>query len=78
MPFTSDGLNTAYGVSLVNAKIGFRKTVGAFDFDLYAGASNITGVKYYQMVFVNQLPDAFLAGPREVNYFGGLNVKYIF
>lgn len=78
MPFTSDGLNTAYGFSLVNAKIGFRKTVGAFDFDLYAGASNITGVKYYQMVFVNQLPDAFLAGPREVNYFGGLNVKYIF
>lgn len=78
MPFTSDNLNTAYGFSLVNAKLGFRKSFRAFDFDLYAGANNITGVKYYQMVFVNQLPDAYIPGPREVNFFGGLNVKYNF
>ncbi len=78
MPFTSDGLNTAYGYSLVNAKLGFRKSFGAFDVDVYAAAANITGIKYYQMVFVNQLPDAFLPGPREANYFGGLNVKYNF
>jgi len=78
MPFTSDGMNTAYGYSLVNAKLGFRKSIGALDFDLYAGVQNITGVKYYQMVFVNQLPDAFIPGPREANYFSGLNVKHNF
>lgn len=78
MPFTSDGANLAPGYSLINAKLGFRKTFGSFDVDAYFGATNLTGIKYYQMVFVNQLPDAFLPAPREVNYFGGVNIKYTF
>ena len=79
MPFTPDGLNTAPGYSLVNAKIGFRRTLGNHvELDAYFGANNITGVQYYQMVFVNQLPDAFLPAPKDINYFGGLNLKYVF
>ncbi len=79
MPFTPDGLNTAPSYSLVNAKIGFRRTLGNhFDLDAYFGANNITSVQYYQMVFVNQLPDAFLPAPQNINYFGGLNLKYVF
>ena len=42
------------------------------------GANNITSVRYAQMVFVNQLPDAFLPGPKDINYFGGVNLKYTF
>jgi iron complex outermembrane receptor protein len=79
MPFTPDGLNTAPSYGLLNAKIGYRRTMGVhFDVDAYFGANNITSVQYYQMVFVNQLPDAFLPGPNNINYFGGVNVRYIF
>jgi iron complex outermembrane receptor protein len=79
MPFTPDGLNEATSFSLVNAKIGYRRAIGAhFDLDAYFGVNNLTGVQYYQMVFVNQLPDAYLPGPKDVNYYGGLNLKYLF
>lgn len=78
MPYTPDGLSKALGFGLLNAKAGYRKTIGHFDVDAYVGINNITGIRYYQMVFVNQAPDAYLAGPRNTNYFGGVNVKYTF
>ncbi len=77
MPYTPDGLNRTRSYNLLNAKFGFRRSIGAgFDVDAYFGINNITGVQYYQMVFVNQLPDAYLPGPNEANYFGGLVLKY--
>jgi iron complex outermembrane recepter protein len=79
MFFTSDELNKAGSYNLVNAKIGFRKTfMKHFGVDIYAGANNITSEKYYYMVFLNQLPDAYLPAPNEINYFGGINLKYTF
>lgn len=78
MPFTSDGLNETKAYSLLNAKLGFRKNIKQFDFDLYVGASNITSTQYYNMVFVNQLPDAYIPAPNEINFFGGVNLKYTF
>lgn len=78
MLYTSDKLNETKAFSLLNAKLGFRKRIKHFEFDLYVGANNITGSQYYYMVFVNQLPDAYIPAPNEINYFGGLNVKYIF
>ncbi len=64
--------------SLLNAKVGFQKKLGAFNVDAYFGVNNISSSQYYLMVFSNQLPDAFLPGPKDANYFGGLNVKYNF
>lgn len=79
MPFTPDGLNKATSYNLLNAKIGFRKTLALhFDVDAYFGANNITSQQHYQMVFVNQLPDAYLPAAKDINYFGGVNFKYIF
>ena len=79
MPYTPDGLSRAGAFGLLNAKVGFRKVLSNhFDLDVYFGANNITSVQYYQMVFVNQLPDAYLPGPKDINYFGGVNLKYIF
>ncbi len=79
MPFTPDGLNTAHSYSLLNSKLGYRRTLSDhFDVDVYFGVNNMTGVQYYQMVFVNQLPDAFLPAAKDTNYFGGVNLKYIF
>lgn len=79
MYFTSDNLNQAKSYTLVNAKLGYRKTfLKHFDADIYFSALNITSEKYYQMVFVNQLPDAYLPGPNKINYFGGATLKYNF
>lgn len=76
MPYTSDGLNETNAYSLLNAKIGFRKRIKHFDLNIYAGANNITGTRYYHMVFVNQLPDAYIPAPNEINFYGGATLKY--
>ncbi|MBC7689291.1 MAG: hypothetical protein H7211_14065, partial [Aquabacterium sp.] len=49
-----------------------------FDIDVFAGVTNITGTQYAYMVFVNQLPDAYLPAPYKANYFGGISFKYNF
>ncbi|MEI6899128.1 MAG: TonB-dependent receptor [Bacteroidota bacterium] len=76
MPFTSDGLNKTKAYGLVNAKIGFQKSIWHFDFDVYAGAVNMTGTQYYMMVFINQMPDAYIPAPNKMNFFGGINLKF--
>ena len=79
MIFTSDGANKTASYNLLNAKLGFRRSLSThFDLDAYAGVNNITGTQYYFMVFVNQLPDAYLPAPKNANYFGGINLKYNF
>lgn len=83
-PLTSDGLvnGAPYhvtGYNLLNAKLGYRHALSNhFDLDTYFGVNNITAVKYPMMVFVNQLPDAYLAGPTKAVYFGSVNLKYNF
>jgi iron complex outermembrane receptor protein len=79
MPITSDNANRATSYSLLNAKIGMQRNIsGHFDLDVFLGVNNITGTQYPYMVFVNQLPDAYLPAPYKANWFGGLNLKYIF
>lgn len=81
---TDNGLPTgkpyhARSYSLLNAKIGYQNTFAKhFGIDVYFGVNNITNTKYPIMVFVNQTPDAYMAGPIKANYFGGLNFKYNF
>lgn len=78
MNYTSDDLNRTDPYSLLNAKIGFKKSIQGLEFNLYGGLNNILSSQYYNMVFVNQLPDAYIPGPNEINFFGGLNLKYKF
>jgi len=79
MPISSDGLNNTHSYNLLNAKLGIQRDLGKhFNLDAFFGASNITGTQYYYMVFVNQLPDAYLPAPDKANYFGGINLNYIF
>ena len=78
-PVTSDGVNNTTSYSLLNAKLGYQHKLGKnFSADISAGVTNITGTQYPFMVFVNQLPDAYMPAPYEANYFGGINIKYIF
>lgn len=78
MPFTSDGINTTDAFSLLNAKLGYRTSFGQFDLDAFVGADNLTGTQYYYMVFVNQLADAYIPAPYEVNYYSGVSLSYKF
>ena len=78
-PITSDGLNNTSSYSLLNAKIGFQRSLSPhFDLNVYFGIDNIGGTQYPIFVFINQLPDAYLPGPLNATYYGGLNLKYNF
>lgn len=76
MPITSDGLNNTVPYHLLNSKIGYQKRINQFGLDFYVGLNNITSTKYYTMVFVNQLSDAYIPGPRNINFYAGINLKY--
>lgn len=76
---TLDGANKAKGYDIINAKVGFRQSISShFDLDVSAGGQNLTGKQYYYMIFVQQLPDAYLPAPKKALLFGGLNLKYNF
>ncbi len=79
MYFTSDEANRTTAFNLLNAKLGYNTALlDHFSLDLYAGVNNITGTQHYNMVFLNQLPDAYIPAPSEANYYGGVNLKYTF
>lgn len=79
MYFTSDNLNQTKSYSLLNSKIGIRQTIlKRIDAEAFFGANNMTSTQYYYMVFLNQLPDAYLPAPNKINYFGGVNLKLTF
>ena len=76
MPITSDGLNFTTSYSLVNAKLGYQHSLSNhFDLNIYFGVNNIGNTKYPLMIFVNQIPDAYIVGPIKANYYGGVNLK---
>lgn len=79
MSITSDALYYTTSYNLLNVKASIRRSLPRhFDLDAFFGVNNITGTQYPFMVFVNQLPDAYLPAPYEANYFGGVNLKYNF
>ncbi len=62
--------------SLLNAKVGYMHSFGKITLDAYFAVNNIAKTKYPIMIFVNQFPDSYIAGPKNANLFGGLNLKY--
>jgi iron complex outermembrane recepter protein len=78
-PITSDGLLKSSSYSLINAKLGIQRSLSKhFDINAFFGVNNIAGTKYPIMVFVNQIPDAYIAAPAKANYYGGVNLKFNF
>lgn len=77
MPITSDGVYNTTGYNLLNGKAGFTHSLTRLlELDAFFGIDNITNTQFPYMVFVNQLPDAFLPAPLKANYYGGLKLKY--
>jgi iron complex outermembrane receptor protein len=76
---TSDGANRSSSYNLLNGKIGFHRNITKrFEVDGSFGVNNIGKVQYPLMIFVNQLPDAYVPAPLNPVLFGTLNVKYNF
>jgi iron complex outermembrane receptor protein len=68
---------SASGYNLLNGKIGFKKNLSdRFLLDLFLGVNNIGATRYPIMIFVNQLPDAYIPAPPKAVVFGGLNLRY--
>lgn len=65
--------------SLLNAKLGFKRNLSNhFGLDVFFGVDNITQTRYPIMIFVNQLPDAYLPAPTKAVVYGAVNLKYNF
>lgn len=76
----------------INAKLGYRRTVGQFDFDAYVMGNNLSSQINYTFLFLgNNVNDSdpdsqyprgvatdITPGPSKAYFFGGLNVKYRF
>ncbi len=70
-------MRRATSYNLLNTKIGWRGNLTShFDLDVFFGVNNITAVKYPIMIFVNQLPDAYIPAPSKAVVYGGVNIKY--
>ncbi|MEP7266393.1 MAG: TonB-dependent receptor [Saprospiraceae bacterium] len=79
MYYTSDNKNETNQFHLLNSKIGYSQEFMKYiSIDAFVGFNNITQNQNYAMVFLNQLPDAYLPAPRKANVFSGINLKYIF
>ena len=75
----NDDAAKAIHFGLLNAKVGVRRNLSNhFDLDAFVGANNLTSAQYYNMVFVNQLPDAYVPAPLETVLFGGVKLNYNF
>lgn len=70
------------GFGLLNSKLGYKHTVGHFDFDVFAMGNNLTSQKNYTFLFVgNNNGDGdgdINPGYKKAYFFGGLNVSYKF
>lgn len=78
--------NTYYSGAhpLLNVKFGFRKNIGRFGFDVFAGINNVTNTQYSSLLLYNADATAYGAPPQfynpspGINYYGGLKLKYNF
>jgi iron complex outermembrane receptor protein len=78
-PITADGVNSTASYSLLNTKWGYQKTLSShWMLDASYLLNNITNTQYATMVFVNQLPDAYVPAPDKINGAFSVQLKYTF
>jgi len=82
-PITFDNTQSAKSYSLLNAKLGYRKSIGKHvRLDVFAGANNITKSLYYNLVFLSVYQNAstpiYLSAAFNATFYSGLNFIYKF
>jgi iron complex outermembrane receptor protein len=84
MPITYDNGHYADAYTLLQAKLGYRHAIGKhIGLDVFAGGNNLTGSRYYTMVFLNAnfsgaTPNIYLPGSYKTAWYGGFNLHYKF
>jgi len=84
MPISFDNKKWAAPYKTLSAKLGLKRMLGKnYALDVFAGADNITGETYNQMIFINLTPQNaqtkyFNPAPPKVTYYGGVSLRYIF
>ena len=79
MNITSDGANETEAFDVLNLKAGYKVALPAgFNLHVFVGLNNKLSSRYYYMVFVNQLADAYLPAPDRLNSYGGIELRYNF
>lgn len=86
-----DNNNLIKGFGLLNAKLGYQKSFGKFDIDVFVTGNNLTNQKNYTFLFLgnnindsdanSNYPGQFTdinPGPKKAYYFTGFNLKYHF
>jgi iron complex outermembrane receptor protein len=68
--------------TLVNSKIGYKKTFGRFGTDVFVGINNALNAHYSSLINLNAdangTPAAWFNPAVGVNYYGGFKIKYSF
>ena len=77
-PQFPDSVDVAEAYQILNAKLGIRRAFGRFEVNAYGGADNFTGAQYYNMLFSNQLPDAYIPAKPEMTWYTGFGAQYRF
>lgn len=76
--------NTAWSnaYSLLNAKVGYKRGIGKFGFDVFAGVNNALNAQYSSLINLNAdangVPAAWFNPSPGINYYAGLKLKYNF
>ncbi|MBO9728281.1 MAG: TonB-dependent receptor [Chitinophaga sp.] len=84
MPITYDNRHYADAYTLLQAKLGYRHSLGRhFQLEVFAGGNNLTSSRYYTMVFLNAnfsgaTPNIYLPGPYKANWYSGFHLNYKF
>ncbi len=84
VPYTFDNLHYAKSYSLLNGKVGYRRSLGDhFSLDAYVGADNLTNSTYYTFLFFSgnlagTTDPHFLPMPYRATVYGGAKLAYIF
>lgn len=81
MPLRDDNSIYSESYKVVNLKLGYRRSLGKWELDLYGGINNLLDEKYSAMFqinaasFGNSAPRYYYPGLPQ-NYYGGLGLRY--
>ena len=80
-PMVDANTNLSKAYSVINSKLGFKKTIQHFGFDIYGGINNAMDTRYASYIHLNaasyspgMLPKFYNPSPAR-NFYGGISLK---
>ncbi|PIB36572.1 hypothetical protein BFP72_14765 [Reichenbachiella sp. 5M10] len=63
---------------LINAKVGYERSLGKIRVNVYTGVNNMTNTFYSSMLQINASSGRYYYPGLPINYYGGVKVGYVF